>query len=245
MFSIKGKKILLTGATGGIGQDIARAVHQLGAIITISGTREEALSQIKSELADNVYTIKTNLSEESEVESLINAAHEKMNGLDVLICNAGITDDKLILRMANESWDKIMNVNLRSTFILNRNALRLMSKQKYGRIINMSSIVGCTGNPGQANYVASKAAMIGMTKSIALEFAARNITANCIAPGFIETPMTDKLSDAQKENITKNIPMRKRGTPNDIAAAAIFLMSDEAKYITGQTLHVNGGMYLS
>ncbi len=245
MFNISGKKVLLTGGTGGIGFEIAKSICKLGGIVTISGTREDALLSIKDELGESVHTIKANLSEEKDVESLVDQAYEKMAALDVLICNAGITDDKLVLRMNNESWDNVLNINLRSTFILNRQALRIMSKQKYGRVINMSSIVGCTGNPGQANYVASKAGMIGMTKSLALEFAGRNITANCIAPGFIETPMTDKLSDAQKENIIKNIPMKKIGEPSDIAAAAIFLMSDEAKYITGQTIHVNGGMYSS
>ncbi|MBQ4875363.1 MAG: 3-oxoacyl-[acyl-carrier-protein] reductase [Rickettsiaceae bacterium H1] len=241
MFDIKGKRILLTGATGGIGKAILEAANKLEAKVIISGTREQALSELREEFG--VYIIKADLSDKNQIEDLVKNAQAKMGGIDILICNAGITDDKLILRMDDESWEKLIRINLTSTFMLNRNVAKIMLKQRYGRIINMSSVVAFTGNAGQANYVAAKAGMVGMTKSIALELASKNITANCIAPGFIATPMTARIREAQKENIIKNIPVGKIGEPKDIAAAAIFLMSDEAKYITGQTIHVNGGMY--
>ena len=241
MFNVKGKKVLITGATGGIGRSILGELSKLGSVVTISGTKEDVLSDLGSRF--NIHTIKADLADKNQIHDLVVHAREKMMGIDVLICNAGITDDKLILRMSDESWDRVINVNLTSTFILNRNVARIMLKQRYGRIINMASIVAFTGNQGQANYVASKAGMVGMTKSIALELASKNITANCVAPGFIKTPMTDQLTNIQQEKITKNIPMGKIGEPKDIAAATIFLMSDEARYITGQTIHVNGGMY--
>lgn len=243
MFDIHGKKVLLTGATGGIGRGIVKLIHELGGVIAISGSRQEALSEITEEFGENIYSIQADFSQQAQVEELVSKAQDKMGGLDILICNAGITDDKLTLRMSNASWQRVIDINLTSTFILNRNAARIMLKNRQGRIINISSVVASTGNPGQANYVASKSGMIGLTKTIAQELAGKNITANCIAPGFITSPMTDKLTDAQKENIIKNIPMGEIGKPEDISAAVVFLMSDEARYITGHTLHVNGGMY--
>ncbi len=240
MFELKGKKVLLTGGTSGIGKQILSTLSELEAVITTCGTREEALSSIASEFKVNA--VKADLSDREQVNNLVDTAYEKMGGIDALVCNAGITDDKLLLRMSDESWDKVININLTSTFLLNRRVARIMSRQRYGRIINMSSVVAFAGNPGQVNYVASKSGMVGMTKSIALELAGRNVTANCIAPGFIKTPMTDKLSDAQVERALSKVPLGCIGEPGDIAAAVVFLMSDEAKYITAQTLHINGGM---
>lgn len=241
MSVIANKRVLLTGATGGIGIAILRALSDIDATITISGTRTDVLTDLSSQFG--VYTVKADLSDAEQIKNIVHVARDKMGGVDVLICNAGIAEDKLVLRMSDESWDDVINVNLRSVFLLNRDVAKIMLKQRYGRIINMSSVVAFTGNAGQANYVAAKAGMVGLTKTIALELASKSITANCIAPGFIDTPMTDKLTDIQKHNIIRNIPMGKMGAASDIASAAMFLMSDGAKYITGQTIHVNGGLY--
>jgi 3-oxoacyl-[acyl-carrier protein] reductase len=243
VFSLKGKKALVTGATGGIGADIARHLHAQGAVVSISGTNEEKLNALSKELGNNVHKITCNLGNTEEVELLINKAIDLMEGIDILVCNAGITRDTLAMRMKNEDWDVVLNVNLKSTFILNRNVLRHMLRTG-GRIINIASVVASSGNPGQINYCASKAGMIGMSKSLAKEVASKNITVNCVAPGFIETNMTDVLNDKQKEVILQNIPAKTMGKPADIAAAVAFLASDEAKYITGQTIHVNGGLLM-
>ncbi len=242
MFDITGKRILLTGATGGIGKRILETLHNLGVVITISGTRKEVLADLQSQF-QGIHVIRADLADRQEVEGLAIKAQEKMGGIDGLICNSGITNDQLLVRMSNYAWDDVININLTSTFILNRNVAKIMFRQKKGRIINISSIVGSIGNQGQANYAASKAGVDGMTKSIALELANRNITANCIAPGFIKTPMTDKLAEVRKSKIIESIPMKRVGEPKDVAYAVVFLMSDEASYITGQVLHINGGMY--
>ena len=243
MFSLKGKKALITGASGGIGAEIARSLHAQGAIVTISGTNENNLSSLCDELQNNVYKILCNLGNVEETEKLIATASEKMGGIDILVCNAGINKDTLAMRMKNEDWDQVLNINLKATFILNRNVLRPMLKTG-GRIINISSVVAQSGNAGQINYCASKAGMVGMSKALAKEVATKNITVNCVAPGFIQTNMTDSLSDKQKEVITQNIPTKTLGKPEDIAAAVAFLASNEAKYITGQTIHVNGGLVM-
>ena len=242
MFNLSGKTALITGASGGIGAAIAKALHIAGATIAISGTRQAVLEELKSQIGDNVYVLPCNLSNVQDVEKLIPAAETAMGGLDILINNAGITKDGLAMRMKDEDWQSVIDVNLTSNFRLCRAAMRGMMKKRWGRIINITSIVGVTGNPGQVNYVASKAGIIGMTKSIAQELAARNVTANCVAPGFIATPMTDVLNDKQKEAILGRIPAGRMGGPNDIAAAVLYLASEEAGYVTGQTLHVNGGM---
>jgi 3-oxoacyl-[acyl-carrier protein] reductase len=244
MFDLTGKKALVTGATGGIGGAIARAFHAQGATIAISGTRKENLEQLASELGDRVTILPCNLSDQAAVEALADEAEKAMDGLDILVCNAGITKDNLALRMKNEDLSDVININLFSTFILNRSAIKKMIRKRWGRIINIASVVAVSGNPGQANYVASKAGMIGMSKSLAAETASRNVTINCIAPGFIATAMTDILNDSQRENILKNIPCGKMGTPEDIASSAVFLASEQAGYITGQTIHVNGGMLM-
>ena len=242
MFNLTGKTALITGASGGIGAAIAKALHAAGATIAISGTRQTVLEELKAQIGDNVYVLPCNLSNVEDVEKLIPAAEAAMGGLDILVNNAGITKDGLAMRMKDEDWQNVIDVNLTSNFRLCRAAMRGMMKKRWGRIINITSIVGVTGNPGQVNYVASKAGIIGMTKSIAQELAARNVTANCVAPGFIATPMTDVLNDKQKEAILGRIPAGRMGGPIDIAAAVLFLSSDEAGYVTGQTLHVNGGM---
>lgn len=244
MFDLKGKKALITGATGGIGGAIAKSLAKQGAIIGLSGTREEKLKELSSQIGGENFIFPCNLGDTSAVESLIDKVEEQMGQVDILVCNAGITKDGLALRMKNEDWDEVLNINLRSTFILNRNAIKKMIRRKWGRIINISSVVGVSGNPGQANYVASKAGMIGMSKSFALEVASRGITINCIAPGFIETAMTGALNDVQKQNILKSIPAGKMGSSGDIAASVAFLASEEAGYITGQTIHINGGMLM-
>ncbi len=242
MFNLTGKTALITGASGGIGAAIAKTLHAAGATIAISGTRQAVLEELKSQIGENVHVIPCNLSNAEDVEKLIPAAEAAMGGLDILVNNAGITKDGLAMRMKDEDWQSVIDVNLTSNFRLCRAAMRGMMKKRWGRIINITSIVGVTGNPGQVNYVASKAGIIGMTKSIAQELAARNVTANCVAPGFIATPMTDVLNDKQKEAILGRIPAGRMGGPSDIAAAVIYLASDEAGYVTGQTLHVNGGM---
>lgn len=241
MFDLTGKKALVTGATGGIGGAIARALHAAGAQVALSGTRQQALDALSAELPGSV-ALACNLSNPEETDGLIGRAEEALGGLDILVANAGITKDGLLLRMKDEDFERVLDVNLGSYFRLARAASKGMMKRRLGRIIAITSVVGVTGNPGQANYAASKAGMIGFTKSIAQELASRGITANCIAPGFIVSPMTDALNEAQKEAITKSIPAARLGQPDDIAAAVVYLASDQASYVTGQTLHVNGGM---
>jgi 3-oxoacyl-[acyl-carrier protein] reductase len=241
MFDLSGKKALVTGATGGIGGAIARALHKAGAQVALSGTRQEALDAIAAELPGSV-ALRCDLSDAAQTDALVARAEEGLGGLDILVANAGITKDGLLLRMKDDDFERVLDINLGSYFRLARAASKGMMKRRHGRIIAITSIVGVTGNPGQANYAASKAGMIGFTKSMAAELASRGITANCVAPGFIVSPMTDALNDAQKEAITGNIPAARLGQPNDIAAAVLYLSSDEASYVTGQTLHVNGGM---
>ncbi|MBP9692079.1 MAG: 3-oxoacyl-[acyl-carrier-protein] reductase [Alphaproteobacteria bacterium] len=242
MFSLKGKKALVTGATGGLGGEIARALHAQGASVAISGTRKEKLEELAKAMGDRVVILPCDLSQAESTQLLVSQAEEALGGLDILVNNAGLTQDGLMLRMSDDQWSKVIEVNLSSAFRLSRNALKSMMKQRAGRIINITSIVGVTGNAGQANYAASKAGLIGLSKSLAAEVATRGITVNCIAPGFIESPMTDALNDKQKEQILSEIPQGGIGSPQDIAAGVVYLASDEAKYVTGQTLHINGGM---
>ena len=242
MFDLAGKKALVTGASGGIGGAIATELHRQGAVVGLSGTRREALDQRAGELGGRVHVLPCNLSEKEEVEALIPAAETALGGLDILVNNAGITRDGLFLRMRDEDWDEVIAVNLTSAFRLCRAAVKGMMRRRYGRIINITSIVGVTGNPGQGNYTAAKAGIIGMTKSLAAEVASRTVTVNCVAPGFIASPMTDVLNEKQRETILANVPAGRLGSGDDVAAAVVFLASAEAAYITGQTLHVNGGM---
>ncbi len=242
MFDLSGKKALVTGATGGIGGAIARALHKQGADVAISGTRKEALDQLAAELGSRVHVLPCNLSDAAAVEALVPAAEEAMGQVDILVCNAGITKDNLFVQLRDEDFEQVINVNLTATFRLSRAAVKTMMRRRFGRVIAITSVVGVTGNPGQANYAASKAGLIGMMKSIGQEYARRNVTANCVAPGFIATAMTDVLNDKQKEVILGRVPAGRLGTPDDIAAAVVFLASNEAAYVTGQTLHVNGGM---
>ena len=242
MFDLTGKRALVTGATGGIGGSIAKALHQAGASVAISGTREEKLADLAGELKERVHVTPCNLSDLDAVDALPKQASEAMGGLDIVVANAGVTRDTLMMMMKPDMWDDVIKINLTAYFRLSKASLRGMTKQRFGRIIGVTSVVGVTGNPGQANYAASKAGMIGMSKSLAAEVASRNVTVNCIAPGFIATAMTDALNDQQKEAILGKIPAGAMGTPDDIAAAALYLASDEAKYVTGQTIHVNGGM---
>lgn len=242
MFNLKDKKALVTGATGGIGAAIARALHSAGAEVTLSGTRAEKLNELAAELGERVHVVAANLSDRASVDDLVKKTVEAMGGVDILVNNAGVTKDNLAMRMKDEEWDTVMQVNLESAFRLMKGTLRPMMKARWGRMVNITSVVGVTGNPGQANYAASKAGMIGMSKSFAQEVASRGITVNCVAPGFIATPMTDALTPEQKAAITNGIPSGELGTPEDIAAAVLYLASPEAKYVTGQTLHVNGGM---
>ncbi len=242
MFDLSGKTALVTGATGGIGGAVAKALHARGATVAISGTRREALDTLAAELGDRVHVIPANLSDKDSVEALVPAAEAAMGSLDILVNNAGVTRDGLFMRMKDEDWDLVIRVNLEGAFRLCRAAVKGMMKRRTGRIISITSIVGVTGNPGQGNYAASKAGLIGMSKSLAAEVASRGITVNCIAPGFIETPMTDVLNDKQRETILGNVPAGRLGTPEEIAAAVVYLASAEASYVTGQTLHVNGGM---
>ncbi|WP_333793391.1 3-oxoacyl-[acyl-carrier-protein] reductase [Hyphomicrobium sp.] len=244
MFDLSGKKALVTGATGGIGEGIARAFHKAGAEVALSGRQTEKLDALAKELGERVHVIACDLADRAAVGKLIDETIAKLGRVDILVNNAGLTRDNLFMVMKDEQWDDVIAVNLTSTFMLMRAATRhmLRSKTGYGRIINISSVSGVMGNPGQGNYAASKAGMIGMTKSLAREVANRGITANSIAPGFISTAMTDVLTDKQKAEIAQHIPAQRFGTPEDIAAAAVYLASDEAGYMTGQTLHVNGGM---
>ncbi len=242
MFDLTGKCGLVTGASGGIGAAIARALHGAGATVGLSGTREEPLRELAAELGERAHILPCNLSDPAAVEGLPKAAIAAMGGLDILVNNAGITRDNLLMRMSDEEWQSVIDVNLTATMRLCRGVMRPMMKARWGRIVNISSIVGATGNPGQVNYAASKAGMIGLTKSIAAEVASRGITANAIAPGFIATAMTDKLTGEQKGRINAQIPAGRMGEPHEIAAAVLYLASPEAGYVTGTTLHVNGGM---
>jgi 3-oxoacyl-[acyl-carrier protein] reductase len=242
MFELNGLSALVTGATGGLGGAMARALHAQGATVAISGTRREALEALAAELGERVHVLPCNLAEKAKVEALVPAAESAMGQLDILVNNAGVTKDGLFMRMKDDDWDAVLAINLTSAFRLSRAALKGMMKRRFGRIIGITSVVGVTGNPGQGNYAASKAGMIGMSKSLAAEVATRNITVNCIAPGFIASPMTDGLNDKQKEAILATIPAAKLGSGDDIAAALVYLASREAAYVTGQTLHVNGGM---
>ncbi|MFX0546980.1 3-oxoacyl-[acyl-carrier-protein] reductase [Roseovarius sp. S1116L3] len=242
MFDLTGKTALVTGASGGIGGEIARVLHAAGATVGLSGTRTEPLEALAKELGERAHVLPCNLSDKDAVEALPKQAIEAMGSLDILVNNAGITRDQIFMRMSDDEWQSVLDVNLTSTMRLCRGVMRPMMKARWGRIINISSIVGATGNPGQANYAASKAGVVGMTKSIAYEVASRGITANAVAPGFIATAMTEKLTDDQKAKINGQIPAARMGTPGEIAAAVLYLASDEAGYVTGSTLHVNGGM---
>ena len=242
MFDLTGKTALVTGASGGIGAAIAKALHGAGATLAISGTRIEPLESLAAELGDRVHVLPCNLSDAAAVEALPKQAAEAMGSVDILVNNAGITKDNLFMRMSDEEWASVLDVNLTATMRLCKGVVRSMMKARWGRIVNISSIVGATGNPGQANYAASKAGMVGMSKSIAYEVASRGITVNCVAPGFIATAMTDKLNNEQKEKINVQIPAARMGSPEEIAAAVLYLASNEAGYVTGATLHVNGGM---
>ncbi|MCX7299298.1 MAG: 3-oxoacyl-[acyl-carrier-protein] reductase [Rhodobacterales bacterium] len=242
MFDLTGKTALITGASGGIGGAIARALHGAGATVALSGTRVEPLQALAAELGDRVHVLPCNLSDAEAVNALPKQAAEAMGSVDILVNNAGITKDNLFMRMSDEDWASVIEVNLTSTMRLCKGVVRGMMKARWGRIINISSIVGTTGNPGQANYAASKAGMVGMSKSIAYEVASRGITVNCVAPGFVTTAMTDKLNDAQKAGILTQVPAGRMGEPEEIAAAVLYLASPEAGYVTGATIHVNGGM---
>jgi 3-oxoacyl-[acyl-carrier protein] reductase len=242
MFNLTGKTALVTGASGGIGGAIARALHSQGATVAISGTRREALDKLAAELADRVHVLPCNLADAAATEDLPKQAEAAMGRLDILVNNAGLTRDNLAMRMKDEEWQTVLDVNLTSGFRLARAAMRGMMKRRWGRIIGITSIVGVTGNPGQANYAAAKAGMIGMSKALAQEIASRGITVNCVAPGFIETAMTDALNADQKARLLPSIPAGRLGQSAEIASAVAFLASDEAAYITGQTIHVNGGM---
>ncbi|SDI08009.1 3-oxoacyl-[acyl-carrier-protein] reductase [Lutimaribacter saemankumensis] len=242
MFDLTGKCALVTGASGGIGGAIAKALHGAGATVGLSGTREAPLEELAAELGERAHVLPCNLSDPEAVEALPKQAIEAMGAVDILVNNAGITRDQIFMRMSDEEWQSVIDVNLTAAMRLCRGVMRPMMKARWGRIVNISSIVGATGNPGQVNYAAAKAGMVGMTKSIAYEVASRGITANAVAPGFIATAMTDKLTDDQKGKINAQIPAARMGTPEEIAAAVLYLASPEAGYVTGATLHVNGGM---
>jgi 3-oxoacyl-[acyl-carrier protein] reductase len=242
MFDLTGKTALVTGASGGIGGAIAKALHAQGATVALSGTRREALEKVAAELGGRTHVLPCDLGDPAATDALVKDAEVAMGKLDILVNNAGLTRDNISMRMKDEEWQKVLDVNLTAGFRLARAAMRGMMKRRFGRIIGITSIVGVTGNPGQANYAAAKAGMIGMTKALAQELASRSITVNTVAPGFIETAMTDALSEDQKAQILPKVPMGKLGSGGDIAAAVVYLASDEAGYVTGQTLHVNGGM---
>lgn len=245
MFNISGKNVMVTGATRGIGHAIVEAFHAANAQnIVGSGTKQNLLDDLKKNFGSKMHTIAFNLSDAAHAGELFEKAEQMVDHIDILVCNAGITRDNLAIRMSDEEWDQVLTINLKAVFKLNQAAMKSMGKRKYGRIINLASIVGLTGNFGQANYAAAKAGIIGMSKSLALEGASRGITVNCIAPGFIKTDMTDVIREDIKEKILTKIPMNTMGDPKDIAAAAIYLASDEAKYVTGQVLSVNGGMFM-
>lgn len=242
MFDLTGKCALVTGASGGIGSAIATALHGAGATVALSGTRKEKLEEVAAVLGERTFILPCNLSDNTAVAALPKEAEAAMGSLDILVNNAGITKDNLFMRMKDEEWDDVIQVNLSASFRLARGSLRGMMKRRWGRIISITSVVGTMGNPGQGNYAATKAGLVGMSKSLAQEVASRNITVNCIAPGFIDTAMTEDLPDAQKELLLTNIPAGRLGSGADIAAGAVYLASEEAAYITGQTLHINGGM---
>ncbi|MDR3419802.1 MAG: 3-oxoacyl-[acyl-carrier-protein] reductase [Xanthobacteraceae bacterium] len=242
MFELTGKSALITGATGAIGGGIARVLHAQGATVALSGTRREVLDRLAADLGRRVHVLPCNLADAAETDALVSRAEEAMGQLDILVANAGVTKDNLFVQLRDEEWDQVITVNLSATFRLARAAVRGMMRRRFGRIIAITSVVGTTGNPGQANYVAAKAGITGMIKSIAQEYAKRGVTANCVAPGFIVTPMTDRLNDKQREVILAKIPANRAGTVEEVAAAVAFLAANEAAYVTGQTLHVNGGM---
>ena len=242
MFNLKNKTALVTGASGGIGASIALALYKQGAKVCITGTNLKKLNQINQDSSMVFSQVVCDLSNREDLKKIIPSVEEKLGKIDILINNAGITRDQLMMRMQDDIWDEVIQTNLNSSFYLSKSVIKGMMKRKFGRIIQISSVVAFTGNPGQSNYVASKAALVGMTKSLALEVASRNITVNCIAPGFIRTPMTNVLNEDQQEKLLQKIPMQRFGSPADIAAASVYLSSDEASYITGTTIHVNGGL---
>lgn len=242
MFNLTGKTALVTGASGAIGGEIVRVLHAQGATVAISGTRKDALDKLAGELSARVHVLPCNLADPVAVEKLVPDAEAKMEKLDILVANAGINKDNLFVQLGDEDWDQVLAVNLTATFRLTRAAVKSMMRRRWGRVIGITSVVGFTGNPGQGNYTASKAGMVGMMKSVAAEYAKRNVTANCIAPGIIASPMIDRLNDKQREAILSRVPAGKLGTGRDVAAAAVYLASEEAQYVTGQTIHVNGGM---
>lgn len=242
MFDLSGKTALITGATGALGSAMVRALHKQGATIALSGTRQAELEKLAGELGDRAHVFACDLTDKASTEALVPAVEQKLEKLDVLIANAGVNRDNLFVQLSDDDWDKVIAVNMTATFRLTRAAVKGMMRRRFGRVIGVSSVVGFTGNPGQGNYTASKAGIVGMLKSVAWEYARRNVTANCIAPGIITSAMTDRLNDKQRETILAKVPMAKLGAPADVAAAAVYLASDEAGYITGQTIHVNGGM---
>lgn len=244
MYNLSGKTALVTGASGGIGGAIAKSLHNNGVKLVISGTRNEALDELNAGIGNVATAITCNLSDASSIEALVKGAESALGHIDILVCNAGVTRDNLSLRMKDDEWQQVIDVNLTATFRLIRASMKGMLKRRHGRVINITSVVGTMGNPGQANYCASKAGIAGMTKSIAQEIAGRNVTVNCIAPGFIKTAMTDALNAEQQKRITDNIPAGRFGVPEDVAGSVLFLASDAASYITGQTIHVNGGLLM-
>ncbi|PZU85892.1 MAG: 3-oxoacyl-[acyl-carrier-protein] reductase [Chelatococcus sp.] len=244
MFDLTGRKALVTGATGGLGGAIARMLHARGATVAISGTRLEALEALAAELGERAVPLRCDLSDKDSVEALVPAAEEKLGGLDILVNNAGVTRDGLFMRMKDEDWDSVIAINLTAAFRLSRAAVKSMMRRRYGRIVSIGSVVGTSGNPGQGNYAASKAGLVGMSKALAAEVASRNITINVVAPGFIESPMTEVLNDKQRESILSDVPMGRLGSGADVASAVLYLASEEAGYVTGQTIHVNGGMLM-
>ena len=244
MIDFKNKKIIITGATGGIGNALIEKFNDLNGNILATGTNEEKLNSLKKKFP-NIKILKFNISDHSQIEEFIESASNKLDGLDILVNNAGITKDNLSLRMKDEEWNKVIHINLSSTFLLCKFAIKKMLKNKYGKIVNITSVVGHTGNVGQANYAASKAGIIGMTKSLAIEYAKKNLNLNCVSPGFIQTAMTEKISESIKTTLISRIPMAKLGTGEDVANSTAFLCSDSASYLTGETIHVNGGMYMA
>ena len=245
MFDLKGKKALITGASGGIGKEIARTLDSFGAEICISGRNLEELNSLNNTVNQECKIITSDLTKDNDITNLVKGAEEELGQIDILINNAGITKDNIFLRMSDEEWDQVLKVNLYSTFKILKLATKGMVKRKYGRIINITSVVGVTGGPGQVNYSSSKAGLIGMTKSLSQELASRNITVNCIAPGFIDTPMTSNLDENRKAKVLSSIPANRFGSPKDLSTSILFLASEESSYITGQTIHINGGLYMN